>query len=343
MIRALPYWMALSPFGLLALSYMLGDGWTFLPFLVIFGGIGAADLVLGPGGDAVPADTPARWYALVPILWVPLQLAVIGWTIWMATHGATPLEIAGMTLSTGLIGGIGIVIAHELTHRLNTGERLAADALMVSVTYHHFCIEHVHGHHRTVGTPDDPATARFGQSYWAFLPQTLYGSLVSAWRLEAARLKRRNRPVFHWRNRVLMGFVATGVLYLGIGLGFGWLGVVVLAGIGTVAILELEVINYIEHYGLTRKRLNNDRYERIQPHHSWDDNHRLTRWFLANLPRHADHHMRPGVRYHELRAMKEAAQLPFGYATMFLIALFPPLWFRMMNPRVEVWRAAHAG
>lgn len=344
MLRALPYFASYALIGAVVAGYQLGGGWTFLTLVVLFAGIGVVDVIVGPTPSREPAGGESFLYPLAPALWAPLQLGLIGWTLWVITREPlTPLEMAGMIVSTGaLSGALGITIAHELTHRASRIERLLADTLMVSVTYHHFVVEHVHGHHRTVATPEDPATARYGQSFYGFLPQTLYGGLISAWHLEAARLRRRKRPVIHWRNRVLMGLIAEAALYVVVGLVFGWLGAVSLAAIGFVALFQLEVINYLEHYGLERRRLADGRWERIGPQHSWDSGHRLTGWLLVNLPRHADHHLRPGERYQNVRLVEGAAQLPFGYATMFPIVLFPPLWFRVMNPRVEAWRAAHA-
>jgi len=277
------------------------------------------------------------------MLWLPVQVALIIWLLWeLAANSLTPLEIIGMTLSIGAVSGaVGIVFAHELTHRMSWLERRIADALMVSVTYHHFCIEHVHGHHRTVGTKEDPATARLNESFYRFFPRATLGGLTSAWRLEAMRMRRRRRSPFNWRNRVLTGLIAQAVMYIAAGFAFGWIAVPVLAGIGLGAIFQLEVINYLEHYGLERRPLDNGRLEPLAPHHSWDDDHRLSSWLLVNLTHHADHHMRPGERYQRLGMVEGSGKLPFGYATSFLFVLVPPIWFRMMNPRVQAIRAAH--
>jgi len=343
MPHALPFFLFIVVLAPILLGHQLGGAWTFLTPVALFGVLGGLDMVIGRGqtGGYAKAESPVHRMAIM--LWLPIQLALIVWLLWSLAQGLlTPLEIIGMTISIGTVSGaIGIVFAHELTHRITWLERRFADALMVSVSYHQFCIEHVHGHHRTVGTREDPATARLNESFYRFFPRTTLGGFVSAWRLETMRMRRRDRSPFHWRNRVFMGVFAEAAMYVAAGLIFGWIAVLVLAGIGLAAVFLLEVINYLEHYGLERRRREDGRLEPMAPHHSWDDDHRLSSWLLVNLTHHADHHMRPGERYQRLGMIDGAAKLPFGYATIFLFVLVPPIWFRMMNPRVEAIRAAN--
>lgn len=339
MLRALPHFLPLSFPALVVLGWWLGGWWTFLTLGFLFGIIGTLDLI--SGRDATPAPAVSFLHRIAPMLWMPVQLGMIVWVLIVTTNGSlSAVEIIGMTISTGsLAGAYGITIAHELTHKAERIERFFADALLTSVTFHHFVVEHVNGHHRDVGTPADPATAKLGQSFYAFFPQTLFKGAAYAWGLEAQRLKRRDMPVLHWRNRVFMGALAEAAMFVAAGFVFGWLGVVILAGIGLVAIFQLEVINYIEHYGLVRAKLENGRFERVAAKHSWDDDHRLTNWLLYNLPRHADHHLRPGERYQVLTVPEGVPKLPWGYTTAFTVALIPPLWFRIMNPRALAARA----
>ena len=343
MLHALPFYIFIVVLAPILLGHQLGGGWTFLTPVGLFGVLGILDLLIGRGetGNYSNAETPI--HRLAPMLWLPIQVALIIWLLWSIARGhLTALEIAGMTVSIGAVSGaVGIVFAHELTHRMPGLERRIADVLMISVSYHHFCIEHVHGHHRTVGTREDPATARFGESFYRFFPRALCGGLASAWRLEGARMRRRKHSRYNIRNRVLMGILAQAAMYITAGFAFGWLAVPVLAGVGLAAVFQLEVINYLEHYGLERRPLDNGHLEPMAPHHSWDDDHRLSSWLLINLTHHADHHMRPGERYQRLGMVEGAGKLPVGYATVFLLVLIPPLWFRIMNPRVEALRAAH--
>ncbi len=341
MPHALPFFLFLVVLAPVVLGHQLGGAWTFITPVGLFGVLGGLDMLIGRGetGGYPKSESPVHRFAI--LLWLPIQVALIVWLLWSLAHNLlTPLEIIGMTLSIGTVSGaIGIVFAHELTHRMSWLERRIADALMVSVSYHHFCVEHVHGHHRTVGTKEDPVTARLNESFYRFFPRATLGGFASAWRLEAERMRRRKRSPYHWRNRVLAGVVAQAAMYAAAGLIFGWLAVPVLAGIGLAAIFQLEVINYLEHYGLERRRFDNGRLERVGPHHSWDDDHLLSSWLLVNLTHHADHHMRPGERYQRLGMVDGTGKLPFGYATTFLLVLVPPLWFHMMNPRVEALRA----
>jgi alkane 1-monooxygenase len=276
------------------------------------------------------------------MLWAPVQTGLLIWLLLVfATDPPPPLDFAGLVLSFGIAaGGIGITIAHELTHRPGWLERRLADLLMVTVGYHHFCIEHVHGHHRRVATPHDPATALYGESIYRFFLRTTVGQFFSAWELESARQRRRGLGWLDPRNRVLVGVLATFAYYILVGVFAGWQAFVFVAAFGVVAVFLLETINYTEHYGLMRRQISPGRYEPIAPRHSWDASERLTSWLLVNLQRHADHHMRPGVAYPGLVVRGDAPQLPAGYATMLIVAMIPPLWFRVMNPRVEAWRAA---
>jgi alkane 1-monooxygenase len=200
----------------------------------------------------------------------------------------------------------------------------------------------VYGHHRYVATPRDPATARFGESFYRFFPRTLAGSVVSALEIENERVRRRYGRALHPANRMLRYALVQLALYSMIGFVFGWLGVVVLAGQSAVAILELETINYVEHYGLMRRETSPGVFERVQPWHSWDAHYRVSNWLLINLARHADHHGIASRRYPALQAEPSTPQLPAGYGAMFLLALVPPLWRKVMDPRVVAERARHA-
>jgi alkane 1-monooxygenase len=232
-------------------------------------------------------------------------------------------------------------VAHELVHRSGKFERALAEVLMMQVSYTHFCIEHVLGHHANVATPRDPATARAGESFYAFLPRTVFGGVASAWCIEAVRMKRGGRPVFSLGNRMLRYAAELILLYGVAALLFGAGGVLFLAAQSIVAFTMLEVVNYLEHYGLQRREVRPGRFEPTRPYHSWNSSHRVTNWFLFNLGRHSDHHAAAGRRFHTLRHFEEAPQLPIGYAAIFVLALVPPLWRRVMDPRLADWRARY--
>jgi alkane 1-monooxygenase len=347
MRRALPHALGFGLPFVLALGVWLGGAWTLLPIALLLGGVSILDWLSGlnlenPGSDESLSSNP--WFRLITWLWAVAQPLMILWVLGVARGDRlSPLEIAGTAASLGFINGaIGITFAHELVHRTERFERALGEILLGTVGYAHFAIEHVYGHHRYVGTPCDPATARFGESLFHFIPRSAFGGAVSAWRFETARLSKRGRPWFHVSNRMLR-YLATQLAIYAVILGvFGWRGVAVFAGQTVIALALVETINYVEHYGLRRRELAPGRYERVMPWHSWNSSHRLSNWLLINIARHADHHMLASKRYQILDHLATAPQLPAGYGTMFLVALVPPLWRRVMDPRVEAWRRTYA-
>ncbi len=269
-------------------------------------------------------------------LWLPAQLGLTGWLVARVGEGSYSwAEAVGLGLSLGVMnGGGGITVAHELMHRAERLPRAAAELLMASVSYAHFCIEHVHGHHRHVATPQDPASARAGEHLYAFWRRSVFGGLRSAWRLEAARLERTRTPRFSLRDARLRQPLLVLSLYAGAAALGGARGVAFFALQGLVAFSLLEAVNYLEHYGLARREIAPGKYERVGPRHSWNSSARVSNLYLFNLARHSDHHAHAARPYDLLRHHDEAPQLPYGYATMVLLALVPPLWFRVMTPRV---------
>ena len=333
----LPFLASFPIAPILLLSVTEGGWWTFLPIFVVFVAVPILDAIAGAAESArVSPDLDRNpWFKAVTWAWVPVQVGTLVWVLATARSGRLDtLELIGMTISMGVIAGaVGITFAHELVHRRQPFERALGEILLASVSYAHFAIEHVHGHHRHVATPQDPATARLGESFYRFLPRTVIGSLTSAWHLETERLARRGAGAMSPSNRMLRYAVTQLLLYPLIRLTFGTTGVLVFAGQAIVAFSLLEVINYIEHYGLMRKELGPGEYERISPRHSWDSPYRLSNWMLINLARHSDHHCAASKRYQSLELAAGAPQLPAGYGAMFLLALVPPLWFRVMDPR----------
>lgn len=319
---------------LLLFAAQLGGAWIALPALVVFVLLPIAD---GLAGDdwAEPSDGarhPA--YDLLLRAWFPTQLVVlaaVAWTLHAGRH--SPVEAVALGLVTGLVtGGSGITIAHELMHRRARHDRALAELLMLTALYPWFCVEHVQGHHRTVSTPDDPAFAPRGLPLFRYLPRTVLGGLRSAWTLETQRVQRRGVRGLadrRWRYTLELALVGLALWLVG-----GLVAVWFLTQAVT-AVLLLETINYVEHYGLARAQRPSGRYERVDPRHSWNTPARLTNAYLFNLQRHADHHAFAARPYDQLRNHPGSPELPAGYPTMVLLALVPPLWFRIMNPRVD--------
>jgi alkane 1-monooxygenase len=272
--------------------------------------------------------------------WIPLHASLV---LWALGRSSSPLisvsEYFTLMFQIGMIGGIfGISLAHELMHKHSRVEQRLAEALMIMMSYPHFCIEHRYGHHSNVATPLDPATARLGESFYLFYPRAVVGSIRSAWCIEKARLRRLNLCIWDYRNRMLNYCAIISGLYILDGFAFGWKGILLFFGQSIIAISILELMNYIQHYGLTRKQLSTRCYETIHPHHAWNSNHVITNCILWNLGRHPDHHCQSDITYANLHNIGSAPQLPAGYFSMFVAALMPPLWFKIMDDRIDRWR-----
>jgi len=316
-------------------ALQLGGTWIFVIPVSVYAALILADLV---AGEVTPPNRIApHWSnALATWLWPLLQFAVLGWMLWEIRAGRLVWNDAiGLGLALGLAtGGVGITDAHELVHRRAWWERFLGQALLASVTYHHFYIEHVFGHHRRAGTPADSVTARRSESLYQFMPRAVIGSFVSAWGLESERLRRVGGSPWSWRNRVLAGVAVEAGLYAAIVVFAGWLGVAFFLAQSALAIFLLEATNYIEHYGLERRELAPGVYERYGAEHAWDSRFRFSNWLLFNLPNHASHHLHPGRRHDELVYEAKAPRLPVGYPLAVVLAALPPLWFRIVDPHL---------
>ena len=352
MTRLLPFFLVFMLPALLVLGLELAAAssspwafaWTGFALVFTFGAIPVLDAITKVNTRNPDERQGHRRMFDIPLLaWVPVQLATTIYVIARLAGGDfDAATVVTTTLSLGVINGAGgINIAHELMHRKTRLHRASAEILMTSVSYTHFCIEHVLGHHRNVATPEDPATSRLGESFYRFYPRTLLGGLASAWRLERARCRGRQIPWASLRDRRTRYLLVLAACYLGIGLALGPLALGLFIAQGVVAFSLLEAINYIEHYGLQRRRLASGRYERVRPEHSWNSAHRVSNWYLFNLARHSDHHYLASREYDRLRHQPAAPQLPSGYAAMVLLALVPPAWFRVMDPLVDRWNATH--
>jgi alkane 1-monooxygenase len=339
MRKLLPFTMIWIAVLTLLIGVWVGGIAMFLTPVVIFVGIPLADAVVGMDTEDTLVDGgpgPAAFDGLLHA-WVISQTLAFGAVLWVVSSGGlTPLEWVGLTLSTALVSvGGGINVAHELMHRTDKLHRAEAEWLMTLACYTHFCVEHVLGHHRRVATAEDPASSRRGESLYAFLPRTVVGGLVSAWHIETERTARRGIGPWSLRNRRFRYALDLGVLSTVIAVAFGPVALVFFWVQGVLAFSLLEVINYVEHYGLARKQLATGRYERVRPQHSWNANHLVSNGWLFNLQRHADHHANASRPYYKLRAIEDGPQLPFSYPMAILVALVPPLWMRIMDPLLD--------
>ncbi|HEY5344702.1 MAG TPA: alkane 1-monooxygenase [Solirubrobacteraceae bacterium] len=329
------------PFLAWGLVELTGWGvfWFYGPFLV-FGIFPLLDLAVGMDA-ANPPDSVIKWleqdryYRWCTYAYIPIQYAGLLLACWLWSSGKlSTVDDIGLALTMAMVSGIAINTAHELGHKRAANERWLSKVALAQSAYGHFFIEHNRGHHVRVATPEDPASSRLGESFWEFLPRTVSGSLKSAWELERERTERIGKRFWSPGNDILNAWAMTVVLFGALTAIFG---VVVLPYLLIQAVLGfslLEVVNYLEHYGLLRGRREDGRFERTAPEHSWNSNNVASNVLLYHLQRHSDHHANPMRRYQALRHYDEAPQLPTGYAGMIVTAVIPPLWRRVMDRRL---------
>ena len=244
-------------------------------------------------------------------------------------------EYVGLVFSTGIVLGVnGINVGHELGHRLNTKEKYLGKLLLLPSLYMHFFIEHNFGHHLNVATKDDPATAKYNQNLYSFWFTSTIGQYFKAWRIQKKLIKQNGKKFFSIHNDMLWYLIIQGIYLYIVFLVFEFQGVVFALLSAMVGFLLLETVNYIEHYGLMREKLDSGRYERVKKIHSWNSNHIIGRIVLYELTRHSDHHYKSNKKYQILECHEESPQMPYGYPTSMVLALIPPLWFKIMNKRV---------
>lgn len=340
-MRALLYTVVFSIPILTLVAFELGGIWTFLPIIEAFVLIPLLELLLPASRknlnegerDAVKHNPLFDWLLyLVPIavygcLFVFLNKLSEGNLLWY--------ETLGMILSQGLVmGALGINVAHELGHRPNKREQFMAKLLLTAAQYTQFFIDHNKGHHRNVGTPKDAATAHYNESVYAYWFRVIPSTYASAWKIANKEISRKKKAKFSWSNEMLRMQFGQLILIAITFYSFGWKVGLYYLGAALFAIILLETVQYVEHYGLSRKKVTENRYENVRPIHSWNSNHMLGRLFLFELSRHSDHHYDPVKKYPLLDHWEESPQLPTGYPGCMLMSTLPPLWFKVVNPRI---------
>jgi alkane 1-monooxygenase len=317
--------------------------WLWIGPIVILGIVPVIDFMTGRDTSNPPADLIEqlendRYYRWLTYLFLPLQYAgfIAAFYVIASWDLSTP-EKVGLAISVGMIGGIGINTAHELGHKKESYEKWLSKIALAQSFYGHFFIEHNRGHHVRVATPEDPASSRFGENFYQYWPRTVFGSLRSAWKLEKNRIGRRKKHPYRISNDTINAWLMSAVLwvFMLIWLGIGILPFLIIQML--IAITLLEAVNYLEHYGMLRQKVRHgdrERYERVDPSHSWNSDNIATNILLYHLQRHSDHHAQPTRRYQALLSYKESPVLPTGYAAMILLSLVPFAWRRVMDPRV---------
>jgi alkane 1-monooxygenase len=324
----------------------IGAFWFWGPMFV-FGVMPVLDTLIGKD-SANPPDSVVTWleqdrfYRWCTYVFIPLQYVALAGGAWLlAGGGLSTLEKVGLALTLGCVNGIAINTAHELGHKRASLERWLSKVALAPTGYGHFFIEHNRGHHVRVATPDDPASSRLGESFYRFWPRTVSGGLRSSWELERERLQRTGDGPWTPKNDILNAWAMTVVLAVALLVAFGPAIAPYLLLQAVFGFSLLEVVNYLEHYGLLRATRDDGtgRYERTRPEHSWNSDNVSSNVLLYHLQRHSDHHAHPTRRFQSLRHFDEAPELPSGYASMIVLALVPPLWRRVMDPKV----VAHYG
>lgn len=350
-LQKLRFFYAFEVPALVVAGFYLGGWWNFLaigfafvllPFIDQFVGINTTNV----SNEEAKTIGNEFYYRFITYIWVYVQLGAIVWGVYVVANGyiQTWYEWTGFLISFSLItGGIGITVAHELGHKKSSLERFYSQLLLMTVCYMHFYIEHNRGHHVQVATPEDPATARKDENFFAFWLRSVFVGYAHSWKLENESFRRKEQSPFNLKNQMIW-FAILPVLFCMI-LTFvfspqgtiNWNIPIFFFAQSILAFTLLELVNYVEHYGIVRKQTADGRYERVNPLHSWNSSHMISNFFLFQLQRHSDHHANAIKRYQILNHYDQSPQLPFGYPTMIIIALIPPLWFKMMNPRLKEW------
>lgn len=307
---------------------------------LIHGIIPAIDKLVGddtsnPPASAVDQLEKDKYYAAIVKAFIPAQYAATFLGAWLAGRKNIPAsDYLGLTLTVGAINGIAINTGHELSHKHDRLDRILSMVALAPTGYTHFAVEHPFGHHKRVATPEDPASSRMGESFWKFLPRTVIGGFKSAYDIEKRRLERKGKSFWCLENELLQGWAMSAGVFAAATVVGGRRAIPFLVGQAAYGASLLEVINYVEHYGLKRRQDEKGKYERTLPEHSWNSNKVVTNLFLYQLQRHSDHHAHPTRSFQALRHFEDAPQLPSGYASMLLPAYIPSWWYKVMDERV---------
>ena len=325
-------YIAFTHTGILSWSALL-YAWIFIPLVELF---------MQPNEKNMAAEEEAiaknnKLYDYILYLIVLLQFPTMFFYLQsMKEVELSNIDIAARIFTMGLLcGTFGINVGHELGHRKNKFEQILAKASLLSSLYMHFFIEHNKGHHKHVATPHDPSTAKYNQSVYAFWPQTLIGTYLSAWKIANEEMEKKGKPWWSLQNEMLLfqiiqiSFVLVILNFFGVKIAILFMVAALIGG------LLLESVNYIEHYGLSRTQTSEQQFERVQPHHSWNSSHVLGRILLFELSRHSDHHYMASRKYQVLQHHINAPQLPTGYPGSIILSLFPPAWFYIMNKKIK--------
>lgn len=339
-IKSLKYLLSLSVPLSVFIAFSLGSLWSFFPLVYAFIIIPVLELFLPADTTNLSSEEEEKykksfWFDFLVYINVPIQYALLGLYLYNVSFvSLTTTEWVGFTISMGLSCGVlGINVAHELGHRATQYERFMSKMLLLTSLYMHFFVEHNRGHHKNVSTHEDPASSRINEALYSFWFRSIITGYLSAWKLENQRLAKQNQSILSLKNEMIVFTLVEVAFIAGIALLFSWKAALLFMASAVIGMLLLETVNYIEHYGLRRKKIKDSYYEKVMPVHSWNSNHILGRLMLFELSRHSDHHYLASRKYQILRHYEESPQMPTGYPGMMILSLFPPLWFKVMNKK----------
>ena len=323
---------------------LLGGGYTYMTVIYAFVFIPALEMLLKESNEEMSDEVKKNrsldiFFDILLYLNIPLVFSIFFLSLNLLLYSSSSFEIVGIIASTSIMMATnGINVAHELGHRKSFFSRTCSKLLLMPSQYMHFYIEHNFGHHVNVGTAEDPATAKYKQSLYSFWITSVIGQYIGAWKLQLKLLKISKYKFFSIKNDMMFYVIFQLMFIYLIYFNYGITVTIYSLIISVISFLFLETINYIEHYGLSRKKDKNGRYERVKTIHSWNSNHVVGRLVLYELTRHSDHHFISSKKYQVLESIDESPQLPYGYPTSILLSMVPPLWFKIMNPRVESYQ-----
>ncbi|ARV06486.1 alkane 1-monooxygenase [Polaribacter sp. SA4-10] len=318
-------------------------GWlTFLPLIVFFGFVPLLEFLFQPDKKNLTKEEERiekknKLYTYILYITLPIQIGFL----WLFFHviqevSLTTSEIIGRVFSMGLMCGVlGINVGHELGHRNNRFDELIGEILLLTSLNTHFLPYHNGGHHFNVATPKDAATARKNEPIYFFYFRSHFSSYLQAWKIENKRLQTDGKNWFHHQNKMIIYTICNILLLGSIYYFFGTFVLFAFIGAAIFGIIQLETVNYIEHYGLLRNKNEHGRYERVKQVHSWNSDHIIGKVLLFNLSRHSDHHYNGSKHYQLLKTLPKSPQMPTGYPGMMILALIPPLWFNLMNKKLQ--------
>lgn len=331
----------LIPFvGITGQAITGNEFWLLVPLGLMFGIGPLMDWLFGedennPPEVLVPQLEKDTYYRILTYLTVPLHFIMfLGCAVWVGTQDLSWWGFLSLTVAVGFADGFAINTGHELGHKRTKLETTLAKIVLAVPAYGHFWIEHNRGHHRDVATPEDPASSRMGESIYKFARREIPGAFHRAWMIEHERLCRKDLPVWCFSNEILQSYLLTVIMQIGLIATFGWIMLPFLIIHNFFSWWVLTSANYIEHYGLLRNKQEDGNYERCQPHHSWNANHKYSNLLLFHLQRHSDHHANPTRRYQSLRHYDDLPTLPSGYYGMYIIAYIPWLWYKILDARL---------